>query len=132
MDESMTSSRPYLIRAIYDWIVDNDLTPHLLVDAGMPGTDVPRQYAQDGKIVLNIAPRAVRALDLGNQSVLFRARFGGSDTAITVPVGAVLAIYAQENGQGMAFETDAGGDAPPSGPTPDKDKASRPSLKVVK
>jgi stringent starvation protein B len=126
----MTSSRPYLIRALYEWIVDNDMTPYLLIDATVAGAQVPLQYVQDGKIILNVAPRAVRGLDLANDSVRFHARFGGVDTDVWVPVPAVLAIYAQENGQGMVFATE-GGDEPP--PEPPEDKGDgRPSLKVVK
>ncbi len=124
----MTPSRPYLIRAIFEWIVDNDMTPYLLVDAEQPGVEVPTQYVQDGKIVLNVAPRAVNALDMGNDEIQFHARFSGHDTALRVPVPAVLAIYARENGQGMAFADD--GDGEPPEPSPDKPK--RPSLKVVK
>lgn len=127
----MTPSRPYLIRALYEWIVDNDLTPYLLVDAAGEMVQVPRGYVQDGKIVLNVAPRAVRALQLGNDRVEFHARFGGVETAISVPVYAVLAIYAQENGQGMVFTADDGGDSPPP-ETPAGGGGGRPSLKVVK
>ncbi len=99
----MTSSRPYLIRAIYDWVVDNGMTPYLLVNADEQGVVVPVEHVQQGRIVLNVAPRAVSGLDVGNDLVSFRARFSGADMAISFPVAAVLAIYAQENGQGMAF-----------------------------
>lgn len=130
----MTSSRPYLIRAIYDWVVDNGLTPYLLVDAEGGSVVVPTQHVQQGRIVLNVAPRAVSALDLGNDTIAFRARFSGADMAIQFPVDAVLAIYAQENGQGMAFTDNGdggdGGDGNPSDAGPDKPK--RPALKVVK
>jgi stringent starvation protein B len=125
----MTSSRPYLLRAIYEWIVDNGMTPYLLVDATLEGVQVPAQYVQDGKIILNVAPRAVVGLDLGNDSIQFHARFSGVDMALFVPIKAALAIYAQENGQGMAFGEE-GGDNPPPEPSPDKPR--RPSLKVVK
>lgn len=129
----MTSSRPYLIRAIYDWVVDNGLTPYLLVNAEGSGVVVPTEHVQQGKIVLNVAPRAVTALDLGNEAIAFRARFSGVDTAVQFPVQAVLAIYAQENGQGMAFTEGDGGDGGDNGPSgADSDKPKRPALKVVK
>ena len=129
----MNSSRPYLIRAVYEWIVDNGLTPYLLVNAEGEGVVVPAQYIQQGRIVLNVAPRAVMALELGNELIEFHARFGGVETGLSVPVAAVMAIYAQENGQGMAFSEDGdggGGDGGDDGSSPDKPK--RPSLKVVK
>lgn len=130
----MTPSRPYLIRAIYDWVVDNGLTPYLLVNADEGEVVVPTEHVQQGRIVLNVAPRAVSSLDLGNDVIAFRARFSGVDMVIHFPVTAVLAIYAQENGQGMAFaengDGDGGGEGGPAEPSPDKPK--RPSLKVVK
>ena len=112
----MTSNRSYLLRAIYDWISDNGMTPYLLVDAAWPGVLVPPQAAKDGRVVLNIAMRAVVALDLGKEWVRFHARFGGVSHSVEVPVGAVLAIYAQENGQGMMFPAE--GAPPPSSPPP--------------
>jgi len=125
----MTSTRPYLIRALYEWIEDNGLTPHILVDAEAPGVSVPKQHVREGQIVLNINPSAVRDLRLGNEWIEFSARFGGVSRAIQIPVTAVLAIYARENGQGMAFgEEVVGGDEPP----PDKpDQPPRPSRKPV-
>jgi len=126
---TMTSSRPYLIRALYGWIVDNGLTPYLLVNAQNPSVDVPPEFVQDGKIVLNVSPTAVRALDLGNEHIVFGARFGGTPTEVSIPSDAVLAIYARENGQGMAFHAQAD-DHPPTPPEPDK--RARPKLKVVK
>lgn len=99
----MTSSRPYLIRAIYQWIVDNGATPHLLVDAAHPGVVVPREYVENSKIILNIGPMAAHGLKLGNEQVEFNARFSGKSLPVTVPIHAVLAIYARENGQGMVF-----------------------------
>lgn len=125
----MTSSRPYLIRAYYEWITDNKMTPHLLVNAEYPDIDVPTQHVHEGRIVLNIGSTAVRGLILGNDNVEFNARFGGVSRLVKVPVKAVMAIYARENGQGMAFAGGDGGDEPPPS-KPDKDK--RPSLKVVK
>ncbi|WP_349257004.1 ClpXP protease specificity-enhancing factor [Salinisphaera sp.] len=100
----MTSRRPYLIRALYDWVLDNDLTPHLLVAADAPGVDVPRQFVtDDGKITINVSPGAVRGLALDNQLISFSARFSGASYNVAVPPGAVLALYARENGEGMLF-----------------------------
>ena len=117
----MTSHRPYLLRALYEWISDNDMTPHLLVDAGQPGVQVPSHTVKDGKVVLNIAARAVSTLELGNDAVRFTARFGGVSHPVYVPVSAVLAIYARETGQGMALPEDSGpsdaGDEPPMPPS---------------
>ena len=118
---SMTSHRPYLLRALYEWIADNDMTPHLLVDAGQPGVQVPPHTIRDGKVVLNIAARAVSTLELGNDAERFTARIGGVSHPVSVPVSAVLAIYARETGQGMALPEDTGptdaGDEPPMPPT---------------
>lgn len=127
----MTSSRPYLIRALYQWIVDNGVTPYILVDAGVTGVDVPAQYIQDNKVVLNIAPMAVKNLILGDDEITFNARFSGSPTDIYVPTEAVLAIYAKENGQGMMFTDEPEG--PDDGTDPDDSKSSdKPKLRVVK
>lgn len=103
----MTSHRPYLLRALYEWIADNGMTPHLLVDATRPMVQVPLHAVKDGKIVLNIAERAVTRLDMSNETISFSARFGGVSHSVSVPVGAVLAIYARETGQGMALPDDA-------------------------
>ena len=108
----MTSHRPYLLRALYEWIADNGMTPHLLVDATRPGVRVPPHTVQDGKVVLNIAARAVAHLDMDNDAVAFTARFGGVSHAVIVPVDAVLAIYARETGQGMALPDDGSAPAP--------------------
>jgi stringent starvation protein B len=97
----MTSTRPYLIRALYEWIVDNQCTPHLLVEVKDDQTRVPRQFVDKGVIVLNVAPSAVKHLLLGNDRISFSARFGGTPHDIDVPVAAVQAIYARENGQGI-------------------------------
>lgn len=110
----MTSHRPYLLRALYEWIADNDMTPHLLVDATRPGVRVPAHVVNDGKVVLNIAARAVGHLDMDNDAVAFTARFGGVSHAVIVPMDAVLAIYARETGQGMALPEE--GRAEPPGP----------------
>jgi stringent starvation protein B len=100
----VNSSRPYLLRALYEWIVDNDCTPHIIVDAERPGVDVPQEYVKDGQIVLNLSPTAVIELQLGDDCVSFNGRFGGRPVDVFIPVAAVLGIYARENGQGMAFE----------------------------
>ncbi|EGR1071989.1 ClpXP protease specificity-enhancing factor [Vibrio cholerae] len=100
----MTPRRPYLLRAFYDWLLENELTPHLVVDATLPGVKVPLEYVQDGQIILNVAPRAVGNLELGNDEVTFNARFGGRPHLVIVPIHAVQAIYARENGAGTMFE----------------------------
>lgn len=100
----LTARRPYLLRAFYEWLLENQLTPHLVVDINLPGVMVPLEYARDGQIVLNIAPRAVGNLELGNDEVRFNARFGGVPRQVNVPLAAVLAIYARENGAGTMFE----------------------------
>ncbi|GAB2997925.1 stringent starvation protein B [Arenimonas maotaiensis] len=104
----MSSNRPYLLRALYEWINDNDLTPYILVDARQPDVQVPASAVKDGKVVLNIAMRAVEALDLGNDGLSFKARFGGVSQFLYVPVAAVIAIYAHETGQGMMLPPDEG------------------------
>lgn len=100
----MTPRRPYLLRAHYEWLVDNDLTPHLVVDADLPGVRVPDQFVQDGQIILNVAPRAVGNFEMGNETVTFSARFGGQPHSVIVPLYAIQAIYARENGAGTMFE----------------------------
>ena len=136
---AMTSSKPYLIRGLYEWIVDNDLTPHVIVNAQAAGVEVPQQYVnKDGQIILNIAPRAVSDLDLGNKSIAFSARFGGIPTDVYVPCYAILGVYARENGQGMMFENEQFDPDPndsPKAKAPHSDTSKdskRPSLKVVK
>lgn len=142
----MNSSRPYLVRALYEWIVDNDCTPHMLVNAEYPAVQVPQGFASDGQIVLNVSPNAVRHLHMDNEAVSFEGRFGGVAHTLYVPAGAILGIYARENGQGMVFDLepplsedddleDEGvapdDDGPPSGGQPPR-PSGRPSLKVVK
>ena len=129
--EKMTSSRSYLIRALYQWIVDNGVTPYVLVDALVQGVDVPQQHIQDNKIVLNIAPMAVEGLTLGDDAISFSARFSGKSVNLFVPIEAVLAIYARENGQGMMFNEEPGTTTPPDDSSP-KDEKPKPSLRVVK
>lgn len=156
----MQSSRPYLARALYQWLLDNDLTPYIVVDAEQPGVEVPRQFVQNGQIVLNMAPTAVRDLFMENEALGFSARFGGQPMRIMVPISALVAIYARENGVGMVFghepvmpesavadepvlssvDAEEPGDDPEageSGPEEDADgearpRKGRPSLRVIK
>jgi stringent starvation protein B len=140
----MTSNRPYLARAIYDWLVDNLLTPHVVVDAHTPGVSVPQQYVSNGQIILNIAPRAVGNFHMDLEAISFTTRFGGIPSNIYVPMPAVLGIYARENGQGMMFGPDLiADDEPPEDdpPPPPRtlksvpskpSKAGKPTLKVIK
>lgn len=142
-----TSRKPYLIRAMHEWICDNDLTPHLVVDAEIEGVVVPRDRVADGKIILNIGGNATEALQLGNELISFATRFSGTIHSVQVPCDAVLGIYARETGEGMIFTEDSGdgGDDDKSGKRPDNgahkgpDKPGkepsgprRPTLKVVK
>ena len=136
------------MRALYEWILDNDCTPYVLVNAEEPGVDVPGQYIKDGQIVLNISPAAVVDLAMDNDSLHFNGRFGGVPMDVFVPMSAVIGIYARENGQGMVFDRDEGPwpEPPEGGPSPGsgsprkrpsskdggKGKEGRPSLKVVK
>lgn len=130
---AMTSNRPYLLRALYDWITDNDLTPYLLVDALAPTVRIPPGTARDGRVILNIAGRAVTKLALGPDRVRFQARFAGVSEVVDLPLASVLAIYAQENGQGMMFPADEPAPEPPTPTTPDQaDSSRRPRLHVVK
>lgn len=156
-DDSMTSSKPYLVRAIYEWILDNQMTPHLVVDAGFPDTHVPIEFVADGRIVLNIAPGAVRGLVIGNEWIEFGARFGGVAREVMVPTEAIIGIFTRENGQGMVFpepsypEPTQAANAPAASgprlaslpnakggsgdkPSPDRPKGKKgaPTLKVVK
>jgi stringent starvation protein B len=129
----MTSNRPYLIRALYEWLVDNDQTPYLLVDADRESVHVPSRYVEEGRIVLNVSPSAVRDLSLGNDLIAFEARFGGSAFAISLPPDAVLGVYARENGKGMLFPDEDIDDPEPPKPTPPAPPSGgKPSLKVVK
>lgn len=127
--DGMTTNRPYLLRALYEWIADNDLTPHVLVDAGVDGVEVPDHVIRKGKVVLNIAAGATDQLVIDNDTIIFNARFSGKAYAISIPMAAVIAIYARENGQGMMF-------APDDKPTPPVDGSDEPTsrshLSVVK
>lgn len=132
----LKSRRPYLLRAMHEWISDNQQTPHIVVDASIAGVEVPRQYVQDGKIILNVSLNATSGLNLGNEGVVFRARFGAATYDVNVPIAAVMGIYARETGQGMIFsEADAPSpppQTPPEKPTGGEPKRAKPTLKVVK
>ncbi|MGL5743401.1 MAG: ClpXP protease specificity-enhancing factor [Legionella sp.] len=135
---TMTSNKPYLIRAAYDWIVDNGLTPYILVNAAYPSVQVPSEHVNHERIVLNISPAATRGLLLENDRIIFTARFSGKTEQIFVPPGAVLEIYAKENGRGIAFAIEDEEDPPPASGSPTSDSesttasAKKPSLKLVK
>jgi len=130
----MTNSRPYLLRAIYDWIVDNGLTPYLLVNATVDKVEVPTEFVANGKIILNIAPAAVKELEITNNELHFNARFSGQPKYVYVPVQAAMAIYAKENGRGMVFTEED--DFPPGpeagGSDSSSAKSRQPNLRVVK
>ena len=141
MDAELPSTRPYLIRALYEWCTDNGFTPYVAVKVDQT-VQVPREYVQGGEIVLNISYDATSSLKLGNEFIEFKARFGGQARDIMVPVGRVMAIYARENGQGMAFPvseeaqsvaesvpTPSGDEDPPPTPAP---AGQRPALKRIK
>lgn len=151
MKQDMTSTRPYFVRGLYEWILDNQCTPYLLVNAFYPSVQVPNEHVMEGRIILNLAPSAIRGLVMDNDRVEFSARFGGVARLLYLPIGSILGVYAKENGRGMFFEEsefpmpvaeestplsqvpDAGsGD----GPAPDDNGGGstrkRPSLKVVK
>jgi len=141
---TMTSSRAYLIKALNEWILDNNCTPYIVVNATMEGVLVPEEYVNDGQIVLNIMPSSVRNLLMDNEGVSFDARFNGQPQSLYAPIRAITAIYAKENGQGMVFDnepdpttpSDPGGSKEASKnklkPVAEKPAASRPQLKVVK
>lgn len=134
-DIKMTSSRPYLLRAIYEWIVDNNMTPYLLVDATAENVLVPVEHVSNGKIILNISPSAVVGLELGAETVNFNARFGGKPMHINAPMKAVLAIYSKENGRGMVFSDEDEGPPPENGGGGNKESrqpSRQPKLRVVK
>jgi len=127
-----TSRRPYLVRAMHEWMSDNGQTPHLVVDAGAAGVEVPRAYVKDGRVILNVSWQATQGLKLGNDLIEFAARFGGVSHQVRVPATAVLGIYSRETGQGMLFQDEEGGAPPaPPGATP-TGGAGKPRLRVVK
>lgn len=137
------SRRPYLLRAMLEWMIDSGHTPHAIVDANAKGVEVPRAFVNDGRIVLNISPSATQGLVVGAEQMEFNARFSGVVHHVQVPVSAVLGIYARETGEGMVFPEEGGESStePPEGPGPETPppaspppagKSRRPSLKVVK
>jgi stringent starvation protein B len=128
----MHSSRPYFLRATHEWLVDNHMTPHVMVDAVYPGVSVPQQYVKEGKIILNIAPDAVSNLSMVNDWVTFDARFSGVKHQIRLPIMAISAIYAVENGRGMVFEQEALDDDLPPDNAPLDTVKGKPQLKVIK
>lgn len=133
----MSSNRPYLLRAVHEWICDNGLTPYVVVDAAQPGLQVPPQAVSEGRVVLNLAPRAVSRLEIGNDAITFMARFGGVSQPVTLPIAGVQAIYARENGQGMLLAEDATAATAPVGPADsqpakvDESKPSRPATRPL-
>lgn len=129
----MTSNKPYLIRAIYDWIVDNHMTPYIVVDINHAGVQVPQSHVSDGRIILNISPQACRGLHLENDRIVFTARFSGQVVQIVVVPEAVLAIYAKENGRGMEFgeEYNTPSSAPMTKPAVETSRR-KPALTLVK
>lgn len=127
----MTPSRPYLVRAIYDWILDNHLTPYVLVDATLPLVQVPPDYIEDGQIILNLAPLAITGFAMNNNALEFKASFGGRLQHLYIPMQAILAVYAHENGRGLVFgaeEEEISVAEPPSQKTP----KAPPKLTIVK
>lgn len=143
---SMTSSRPYLLRALYEWILENNCTPYIVVNAYAEGVQVPQDYVKDGQIILNISPVAVHGLLMSNEALEFNGRFAGIPTPVHVPSGAIMGIYARENGQGMVFDTEKPTPIPPAPPKPpaglspvktgsgdgDKKPRGRAALRIVK
>ena len=130
------SRRPYLIRAVYDWAADNGYTPQLLIAADAPNVAVPRDFVKEGRITLNIGPMAVQNLDLSRDPIRFFARFGGKPFEVEVPSGAVLAVFARENGEGIVFSevesSGPGGGETLPGPSPSPVPRGKPKLRVVK
>lgn len=130
----MTSNKPYLIRALYEWLVDNDATPYIMVDTTREHVDIPPGIEKDGQVVLNIAARAVQNLEMLNSHIAFSARFGGVSRNIFIPIPAVMAIYSMEDGQGMMFadETPAQKEETESTGKQEKQPDKKPGLKIVK
>ncbi len=128
---TMTSSRPYLVRALFDWIVENNLSPYLLVNTRVPGVQVPAEHIVNDKIIFNISPQAVKDLQMGNDVVAFSGRFGGKPRAVNVPIRSILAIYAKENGRGMVFNDDEEDHSPTDG-AGGASAQNKAKLKVVK
>ena len=131
-DSDISSKRPYLLRAMHEWMSDNALTPHIVVDASRDGISVPAQHVQNGKIILNVSYDATQDLHLGNEQLTFSARFGGVAHLVVVPADAVLGIYARESGQGMIFTTDETTGVSTQADDDGDDEPPRGHLKVVK
>lgn len=138
---TMSSSRPYLVRAFNEWVLDNNCTPYIVVEAGVQGVQVPTEHVANGQIVLNISPGAVQSLVIGDSALEFNARFGGVPMQVFIPLQAVVAIYAKENGEGMVFGSEPGAPDPDGAAdtgkgagnkTKDERPSGRPTLKVVK
>lgn len=141
---TMSSSRPHIVRALYEWIIENDCTPYILVNAFADDVEVPQEHVKDGQIILNISPSAVQSLFIRSEAIDFDGRFAGIPKRVYVPISAVMGIYAKENGQGMIFDPDAnlpkppsptGTDNPPDGKSTETKPSSlgkKPSLRVVK
>lgn len=132
MTVTMSSKKPYHIRAIYEWILDNDCTPYVLVDAMHPQASVPQEYvSSEGQVVLNVAPSAVQNLSMEGDFLCFSARFRGISTDLLVPYESVLGIYAKENQKGMMFDPEPYTQSPPPSP-PSSPSPSKPGLRIVK
>jgi stringent starvation protein B len=140
---TMTSSRPYIVRALYEWILENHCTPYVLVNAFYEGVEVPQEHVKDGQIILNISPSAVQDLSVKDFAIEFQGRFGGLSKQVFVPIQSVMGVYAKENGQGMMFDTDNDGSEPPEPDGTDEfevppressrsDSIRKPSLRLVK
>jgi stringent starvation protein B len=128
----MTSSKPYLVRALYEWILDNDTTPYILVDTSSEQVLIPPGIANDGKVVLNLAPQAIQHLEMNNEYLSFSARFNGVSEDIYCPMSSLMAIYARENGEGMMFPAEEANAETSDGKTGGGDKPKGPTLKVIK
>jgi stringent starvation protein B len=140
---TMTSSKPYIVRALYEWILENKCTPYVLVNAFYEGVQVPQEHVKDGQIILNITPSAVQSLSIHDSAIEFQGRFGGIPKDVFVPIQAIMGIYAKENGQGMMFDLENDGSDPPDPEGPDESPDSptkdsvdssnkKPSLRLVK
>jgi len=136
-----SAQRPYLLRAMHEWMTDNDLTPHIVVDVQAEGVLVPTEFAKDGKLVLNVSYSATQNLVISNDFAEFEARFGGVPRRLQIPVAAIVGVYARETGQGMVFSAEPGPQGP-DGPVTDPDgqppapptkrPVSKPDLKIIK
>lgn len=140
---TMTSSRPHIVRALYEWILENECTPYVSVNAFDEGVEVPQEHVKDGQIILNISPTAVQSLSIHDCAIEFQGRFGGLPKKVFVPIHAVMGIYAKENGQGMMFDSENDGSEPPDPERSDDSSTSpndgllgpgnkKPSLRLVK